>query len=48
MILEEALLNYQDHFGTDQEFYLKTKKLFGHVQIIVSLAGERFDPFVVG
>ena len=47
MMLEEVLLNYQAHFGEDKEFSLHTRKMSGQIRAVVSLTGERFDPFVI-
>ena len=45
MMFEEVLLNYQASFGDGGTFALRTKKVLGRPQILVSLTGESFDPF---
>lgn len=46
-MLEDALLNNQSHFGEHHPFTLRKKKLLGDIRILVSVAGESFDPFAI-
>lgn len=47
LILEESLLRYQDHFGSDYDFKVTKKKLLGASKMTVSLRGDPFNPLDV-
>ncbi len=44
LIVEEALLRWQEHFGMTHEFKVYNKKWFGAPKIVIRLAGEAFNP----
>ena len=44
LLLEEALLRCQQHFGKDYKFNFKIKKWFGVPKIIIQIKGEAFNP----
>lgn len=44
LVVEEALLRYQEHFGENHEFELYTKKFFSAPKIVIRLKGKPFDP----
>ena len=43
--IEEVLLRYQKHFGSDAQFTLDLAKRFGHIKIRITVPGETYDPF---
>ncbi len=44
LLLEEALLRYQEKFGEEQEFQLVTKKWLGTPRISIKIKGKPFNP----
>ncbi|MBR1645528.1 MAG: cation:dicarboxylase symporter family transporter [Selenomonadaceae bacterium] len=44
MVVEEALLRYQDHFGERQNFDVYMKKWFGSPKLTIRIVGEPFNP----
>lgn len=42
--VEEALLRWKDHFGTDEDVSFELSKRFGRPSIKISLENEPFDP----
>ena len=44
LVVEEALLRYQEKFGSKHEFNLYTKKWFSAPKIIIQIKGELFYP----
>ncbi len=42
--IEEVLLRYQKHFGSDAQFTLDLAKRFGHIKIRITVPGETYDP----
>ena len=44
LILEESLLRFQEHFGEDTDFTIKTRKLFSVPKVIIRVKGQPFDP----
>lgn len=44
LVIEEALLRYQDTFGEEQDFELYMKKWFSVPKVIIRLKGKPFDP----
>ena len=44
LVVEKALLRYQEHFGEEKDFTVNRKKWFGTPKVIVRLTGEPFDP----
>ena len=42
--VEDALLNYQSHFGSETSFELRNHKLLGTYNILLYVEGERFNP----
>lgn len=44
LVLEETLLRYQDHFGSDNEFNFATDKRFGLPKVKISIKGKPFNP----
>lgn len=45
LMIEEILLNYRDHFGGNEHFTLLCAKRFSHPRVVISVAGESFEPF---
>jgi len=48
LTLEEALLEYQEKFGEEAAFKIRTAKRFSSVRAEVIVAGDSFDPFSKG
>lgn len=46
MMLEETLLKYQERFGEDKDFSVRTGKFFRTVRIALHIEGESYDPFI--
>ena len=46
LLVEEVLLRYQEKFGEEQEFTLKSNKWFGAPKITIKLTGENYDPLL--
>ena len=44
LLLEEALLRYQEKFGEDYEFKLVTRKWFGTPKISIKIKGKPYNP----
>ena len=44
LIAEESLLRWQEHFGEDKEFTLKTRQWFGTPKVVIRLQGTTFNP----
>ena len=44
LIAEESLLRWQENFGEEQEFSLKTRYLFGTPKVIIRLKGLGYNP----
>ena len=44
LLLEEALIRYQEKFGEEQEFQLVTKKWLGTPRISIKIKGKPFNP----
>jgi len=44
LLLEEALLRYQENFDEEQEFQLVAKKWFGTPRISIKIKGKPFNP----
>ena len=44
LVVEEALLRYQEKFGEAHEFEIKTKKFFSAPKIVIRIKGEPFYP----
>ena len=44
LVVEEALLRYQEHFGEAHDFKLYTKKFFSAPKIVIRVKGEPFNP----
>lgn len=47
LMFEEILLNYRDRFGEETEFTLRCEKRFSRPRIVITIAGESFEPFAV-
>lgn len=47
LMFEEILLNYRDRFGEETEFTLRCEKRFSRPRIVITVAGESFEPFAV-
>ena len=45
LLLEEAMLRCQQHFGSEYKYSLKIQKWFGVPKVIIRIKGEPFDPF---
>ena len=45
LLLEEAMLRCQQHFGSEHKYSLKIQKWFGVPKVIIRIKGEPFDPF---
>lgn len=46
--VEEVLLNFQEHFGTEAEYEVTMKSYLGFPLLRIGLRGESFDPLSVG
>lgn len=44
LIIEESLLRFQEHFGEDTDFIVKTRKWFSLPKVIIRVKGQPFDP----
>ena len=44
LAIEEILLNFQSHFGSDAEFFFSIKSYLGFHLLRISIKGEQFDP----
>lgn len=44
LLLEEALLRYQEKFGEDYEFHLTIKKWFGTPKVLLRIYGKPYNP----
>lgn len=44
LIVEEALLRWQEHFGAEQDFQVQTRKWFGTPRVLIRLKGAAFNP----
>lgn len=44
LIVEESLLRFQEKFGEDKEFTVKTRQWFGVPKVIIKLKGKPFNP----
>ena len=44
LIVEEALLRCQENFGTEKDFELKTRKLFGAPKVLIKIRGKAYNP----
>ncbi|MBQ0083324.1 MAG: cation:dicarboxylase symporter family transporter [Clostridiales bacterium] len=47
LLLEEALLKYQSHFGDDVEISFRSYRIFGQFRFSVRLRAPSFDPFTL-
>ena len=47
LLLEEALLKYQNHFGTEIELYFRTYRILSQTRFCVRLRAPSFDPFTL-
>lgn len=47
LLLEEALLKYQNRFGEDVEVYFRSYRVFGQYRFTVHLRAPSFDPFTL-
>lgn len=45
LMFEEILLNYRDRFGEETGFVLRCEKRFSRPRIVITVAGENFEPF---
>ena len=45
LLVEEALLRFQQHFGKEHGIHVKSQKWFGVPKVIIRLKGAPFDPF---
>ena len=46
LLIEEALLRCQEHFGMEHKYDLKIQKWFGVPKVIIRIKGAPFDPFI--
>ena len=44
LLLEEALLRYQEKFGEDDEFKLVVRKWFGTPKVLIKIKGKPYNP----
>lgn len=44
LVVEEALLRWQEHFGTEKDFEVQTSSWFGTPKVFVKISGDEFDP----
>ena len=45
LMFEEILLNYRDRFGEETGFVLRCEKRFSRPRIVITVAGDNFEPF---
>lgn len=44
LLIEEALLRYQEKFGEDKEFKLVTRKWLGTPKVLIKIKGFPYNP----